>query len=123
MVFYERHVWAGPEPESAAACDGAPWNPEIYKYMWGPTEFNATGTLLEFDVTARLYEIDVPVMFITGELDEARPETVASFQKLVPGARMTVIEDAAHATIGKKPEQYMEVLEAFLDSAEAGEGQ
>jgi proline iminopeptidase len=122
-VFYERHVWAGPEPESAAACDGAPWNPVIYEYMWGPTEFNATGTLLDFDVTARLNEIDVPVLFITGELDEARPETVASFHELVPGAQMTVIEDAAHATIGKKPDQYMKVLEAFLDSAEAGEGQ
>jgi hypothetical protein len=32
-----------------------------------------------------------------------------------------VIEGAAHATISKKTEQYMELLEGFLDAAEARE--
>lgn len=117
-VFYERHVYGGKKPPAADACAGAPWNPVIYEYMWGPTEFYATGSLLDFDVTARLHEIDVPVLFITGEFDEARPETVAGFQRLVEGARFEVIEDAGHATLGKKPEQYRGLLEAFLDEAE-----
>jgi len=118
-VFYERHVYAGPKPTPPEACDGAPWNPVIYEYMWGPTEFNATGTLLDFDVTPRLGEIDIPTLFITGEFDEARPETIESFQALVPGARFEVIEGAAHSTIGKEPELYMDLLETFLDAAEA----
>lgn len=117
-VFYERHVYAGPKPVEHDSCAGAPWNPVIYQHMWGPTEFRATGTLLDFDVTPRLHEIDVPTLFVTGELDEARPETVAGFQALVPGARFEVIEGAAHFTIGKQPERYMQMLEAFLEGAE-----
>jgi proline iminopeptidase len=117
-VFYERHVYGGQRPPEAEACAGAPWNPVIYEYMWGPTEFYATGTLLDFDVTGRLHEIDVPVLFVTGQFDEARPETVAGFQRLVEGARFEVIEDAGHATLSRKPEQYRTLIEAFLDSAE-----
>jgi len=117
-VFYERYLYRGKKPAEAEACAGAPWNPVIYEYMWGPTEFYATGNLLDFDVTGRLHEIDVPVLFITGEFDEARPETVAGFQQLIDGARFEVIEDAGHATLSKQPEQYRSLLEAFLDSAE-----
>ena len=86
--------------------------------MWGPTEFRATGTLLEFDVTPRLGEIDVPVLFLAGEFDEARPETIAKFSKRVRGARMEVIPGVAHASLSKAPERYAAVLEEFLDAAE-----
>ena len=117
-VFYERHVRGGERVDAPAECDGAPWNQFVYEYMWGPTEFHATGTLIDFDVTGRLHEIDVPVLFIAGEFDEARPERVAEFQKLVPGSRMTVILDAAHGTLSRKPDEYRNVLETFLDSVE-----
>lgn len=119
-IFYERHVYGGPKLDDPEACAGAPWNQVIYEYMWGPTEFSATGTLLDFDVTGRLHEIDAPVLFITGEFDEARPETVAGFQQRVPGARLAVMEGVAHYSLGKDPEGYMAILEEFLDSAEAG---
>jgi proline iminopeptidase len=118
QVFYKRHVWGGEKIEEPAECDGSPWGRFVYEYMWGPTEFHATGSLLDFDVTDRLHEIDVPVLFIAGEFDEARPETVAEFQKLVPGSKMTVILDAAHSTLGKKPDQYRNVIETFFDSVE-----
>jgi len=117
-VFYERFLYGGEKPPEADACAGAPWNPVIYEYMWGPSEFHATGNLVDFDVTDRLHEIDVPVLFITGEFDEARPETVAGFQRRIGGARFEIIEDAAHATLSRKPEQYRQTLEAFLDEAE-----
>jgi proline iminopeptidase len=118
QLFYERHVRGGERIEPPAECDGAPSGRFVYEYMWGPTEFHATGTLIDFDVTDRLHEIDVPVLFIAGEFDEARPETVAEFQKLVPGAKMTVILDAAHRTFSRKPDEFKYVLETFLDSVE-----
>jgi proline iminopeptidase len=121
-IFYERHVYGGPKPPDPEACEGAPWNETIYEYMWGPTEFNVTGTLLDFDVTGRLHEIDAPVLFITGEFDEARPETVAGFQQRVPGARLAVMEGVAHYSLVKDPEGYMGILEEFLDGAEAAGG-
>jgi proline iminopeptidase len=119
-VFYERFVFAGEKPPEPPECAGAPWNETVYRHMWGPTEFNATGTLLDFDLTPRLREIDVPVLFIAGEFDEARPETVAGFQQLIPGARLGVIEGVAHASLSKAPERYAAVLEDFLDAAETG---
>lgn len=117
-VFYERHVYGGERVEDPAECDGAPSGQFVYEYMWGPTEFYATGNLIDFDVTDRLHEIDVPVLFIAGEFDEARPERVAEFQKLVPGSKMTVILDAAHGTLSRKPDEYRNVVETFLDSVE-----
>ncbi len=117
-VYYERHMYAGEKPEPNPECASAPWSQFVYEYMWGPQEFYATGTLVDFDVTDRLYEIDVPVLFLTGQFDEARPETVAGFQKLVPGSQFTIIMDAGHATLSKKPQEYRTILENFLDSVE-----
>lgn len=117
--FYRRHVYGGERKARPAECDGAPWSQEIYEYMWGPTEFHATGTLLDFDVTDRLHEVDVPVLFMAGEFDEARPERMVEFQKLIPGSQLHIIKDAAHASLSRKPDEYRRVLEAFLDSAEA----
>ena len=116
--FYARHVSRGERKEESTGCDGAPSNSFIYNYMWGPTEFHATGTLIDFDVTERLHEIDVPVLFITGEYDEARPVTVARFQQLIPGAQMIVIKDVAHASLSRAPEIYRQALEKFLDWVE-----
>ncbi len=117
-VFYKRHVYGGERAASPAACDGVVWSQLIYEYMWGPTEFYATGTLKDFDVTDRLHEIDVPVLFMAGEFDEARPERMREFQKLIPGSKLHVIKDAAHASLSRQPEEYRRVLEEFLDSAE-----
>jgi proline iminopeptidase len=117
-IFYERHVYGGPKPESPAACRGAPWNPEIYEHMWGPTEFRATGNLLGLDLASQLHRLDLPALFLTGEHDEARPETVMKFSRLMSDSRFVVIADAAHATLVRQPEKYMEVLETFLELAE-----
>ena len=118
-VFYERHIFAGERTPGPPDCDGVTGNSFIYKYMWGPTEFYATGNLVDFDVTHRLHEIDVPVLFMAGEFDEARPERLAEYQKLIPGSRLEVIADAAHASLSKKPNEYRTILESFLDSVEA----
>ena len=118
-VFYERHVYAGERPPRPEECAGAPGNSFIYEYMWGPTEFNATGTLLDFDVTPRLSEIDIPVLLVAGEHDEARPETLAGFAERIKHARLEVIPNVAHASLSKAPVRYMEILETFLDAAEA----
>jgi proline iminopeptidase len=117
-VFYERHVFGGERIPRPGACTGSPGSDVIYQYMWGPTEFYANGTLQDFDVTNRLHEIDVPVLFMAGEYDEARPERMREFQKLVPGSELYIIKDAAHASLSRQPEEYRRVLENFLDAAE-----
>ena len=116
-VFYERHLTRG-EAKEKVNCDGAPWNQVIYEHMWGPTEFHATGNLIDFDLSDRLFKIDIPVLFITGEYDEARPETVSKFHKMTPSSEFIVIKDVAHASLSRAPEEYRRILEVFFEKIE-----
>jgi len=120
-AFYARFVRRGEAIEDAE-CEDAPWNPRIYNQMWGPTEFYATGSLGDFDLTPRLGEIAVPTLFLTGEFDEARPETIRRFAQAVPGARFEVIPGVGHASLSRAPDHYRKVLRAFLHRAERSDG-
>jgi len=97
----------------------APGSKFIYNYMWGPTEFTATGTLRAYDILDELVRVSVPTLFITGEFDEARPKTVGYFQKLVPGSKFVVIEGAGHGTMHDNREQNIRAIKIFLDSLDA----
>jgi len=119
--FYDRYVSRG-EPVESFDCPAAPWNPVIYNRMWGPTEFYATGSLRDFDLTPRLKEIDVPTLFLAGEFDEARPETMAEFAAALPDARVEVIPGVAHASASRAPEFYRSLVRSFIREAEAGAG-
>lgn len=90
-------------------------NKEIYRYMWGPTEFNARGTLKSFERAERLHEIKEPVLFIAGRFDEARPETMYEFQKEIPGASVVIIENAGHNKVRDNPEAYLKAIRDFLN--------
>ena len=116
-VFYDRHLTRG-EAKEKVNCDGAPWNQVIYEYMWGPTEFHATGNLVDFDLSNQLHKIDIPVLFLTGEFDEARPETISKVHKMIPGSEFIVIKDVAHASLSRAPDDYRRILEVFLDEVE-----
>lgn len=103
-----------------------PWSAEIertfsetgsnYQYMWGPSEFNATGELAGFDRTSELAGIKVPTLFVCGEFDEATPASVEIFKNRVPGAQLAVIAGAAHLTMQDQPEQNNKVISDFLNS-------
>ena len=116
--FYRRHVYGGDRVPAPENCEGVIGSSMIYNFMWGPTEFRATGNLLDFDVTDRLGEIDVPVLLVAGEHDEARPERMAQFQQLIPGAELVIIKDAAHGTLSRQPEIYRQALTKFFDRVE-----
>ena len=106
-----------------------PWSTDIdstfsqlgqsYLYMWGPSEFTATGALKSYDRSNRLGEIKVPTLFICGEFDEAPPSTVKYYQSLVPGAKFEMIEGSGHLTMQDKPEQSNKVVIDFLNTLEA----
>ena len=70
----------------------------IYNYMWGPSEFSPTGTLINYKINEALNKISVPVLFTTGEFDEARPSTVKRFASLVSNAQYVEIPNAGHAS-------------------------
>jgi proline iminopeptidase len=118
MVFYHhflsrRDPWA-PQLDSAFAHFGF----GVYGYMWGPSEFTATGPLRNYDRTDRLGELHLPVLFTTGRYDEATPQTVEYYRSLVPGARLEILEQSAHMTMLDQSAEYVEIVRRFLHDVE-----
>lgn len=97
----------------------AQMNVALYEYMWGPSEFTATGTLKSYDRTGRLGELRLPVLYTTGEYDEARRSTVQYYQSLTPGAQFELIRGSGHLTSLDAPEDFANAVGRFLKSIEA----
>ena len=117
-VFYDRFLFHRQPRPKMPACEGWEVNDAIYKQMWGPSEFYATGSLLSFDVTPHLTELRLPVLFIVGRYDEARPETVAGYHALVRGAKLEILEQSGHMAPVEEPERYLEILREFFRSVD-----
>lgn len=118
--FYARHLSRKSWPyEKITECEGVgAFNEQVYNYMWGPTEFKATGTLKDFDRSKDLHKIDVPILFLTGEHDEARPEIMYKYQKMAQNAQVAIIENAAHMTMIDNPEKVVLAINTFLKTIE-----
>jgi proline iminopeptidase len=95
-----------------------PGDSNLYEYMWGPSEFVSTGTLRDYDRVGDLALLDLPVLFLVGEFDEARPETMREFMQLVPGSSLTVIPDAGHVSNVDQPEAFNAAVNDFLREVE-----
>jgi proline iminopeptidase len=95
-----------------------PFNSDVYNYMWGPTEFTVTGTLKSFDRTKELQRIEYPTLFIIGEFDELRLETIYKYQKMTKNSSVAIIEDSGHYTMVDQPERVTVVIREFLESIE-----
>lgn len=115
--FYARFMTPLGRPH-IPECEGVSGNTEVYNTMWGPTEFTATGTLLQYDRRDRLAEVDVPVLIVSGEFDEARPETMEVFADAIPDARVEVIPGAGHGAPMERPDMMADLVSAFLSSVE-----
>ena len=115
-VYYKNFVLRTSTPDGDSAM--SQFGTQVYEYMWGPSEFTALGALKDYDQTDRLNEIKVPVLFMAGEFDEARPSTVRYYQSLVSGATFVLIKDAGHFTMLDHPKQNIEAIREFLRAIE-----
>lgn len=119
MAYYEMYL-SRSEPWSSHLMDAFEgFNTDLYGYMWGPSEFTATGTLQNYNRESDLRDLTLPVLFTTGRYDEAIPETVEHFQSLVPGAKLLIFENSAHMTMLDEPEAYTEAVQNFLRSVDS----
>jgi proline iminopeptidase len=117
--FYGQYVFRRPlQPDLDSAMAG--FNQTLYRYMWGPSEFTATGTLKTYDATPLLGSIGVPTLYTVGEFDEADPETIRRHAAMTPGARFELIPDAAHVTTWDNPDGTVRVIRDFLRAVDAG---
>ena len=117
-VYAANYGWRKKPLRSDLDTVRAPGNYFIYNYMWGPTEFTATGSLKSFDIMDKLKKVAVPTLFITGEYDEARPNTVRYFGGLVPRSKTVIIKNAGHATMHDNLRANRKVIQDFLKKLE-----
>ena len=117
--FYMRHLFHRYPTPSRPECEGTLFGDPVYQTMWGPSEFAITGSLKTFDRVPDLHRIEAPVMFMTGQYDEAIPATVAGFQRLTPGSRFVIVSDSAHMVMLEQPEVYAAAIRAFLREIDA----
>jgi proline-specific peptidase len=119
LGFYREHVcrldpWpAGLERSFAEA--GYP----VYTTMNGPSEFTVTGSLKTWDVMDRLGEIDVPALLVGGRYDECRPSHLEEMHRRIAGSQLAIIEDASHLCFAEQPQQFMDLVNTFLDRRDA----
>lgn len=118
LVFLSRHMCRkDPCPGAENRLGGPAWNPDLYEYMWGPTEFHATGTLKDYDISARLKSIKVPSLMVCGEFDEAAPKTCALFAKMIEKNQTIIIPEAGHATMAENKLLYLKSIRDFISKA------
>lgn len=91
----------------------------VYMTMWEPSEFHCTGNLKDFDCTPRLNELKMPILFTCGRYDEANPETIEDFHKMIPGSELVIFENSAHHSQLEEPEKYLTVVRNFLRRTES----
>ncbi len=113
MVFYKRHL-CRLDPWPPEMSDNSSFGFEVYRTMWGPSEFYATGPLKDYDRTSRLHELRLPVLFTAGRYDETTPEQAEWYRSLVPGAKLAIFENSAHMTMLDEARKYIAVVRAFL---------
>lgn len=118
-AFYARHVRLLAPPPAIAGYKAAlprSFSDGIYNHMWGRAEFTATGTLRNYDGRPLLAKLVAKrTLFVAGQHDEARPETIAAFARAVPGgASFAEIPDAAHSVMNDNPAGFLTVLRPWL---------
>ena len=114
VVYYKAYVRRSDKSKSQQDTAAKFFGENVYNFMWGPSEFTATGNLLNYNRLKDLPKITVPTLLTAGEYDEARPSSVRYYTSLIPGAQFKEIPQAAHSTMMDNPKEYIGVLKEFL---------
>jgi len=93
-------------------------DPTVYGTMNGPSEFTVTGPLREWSIVDRLPEIDVPLLLISGEHDEVRPDVVRVIDERVPDSEWVLFEGCSHTPHLEQPERFLRTVEGFFERVE-----
>lgn len=120
-AHYMRRTPPSPRREAQAKARGEHgFGDVIYLGMWGPSEFRATGLLKDYDGEPLLARLDGSrTLFLTGQYDEARPETVAAFAARVPGAEFAVIPGSGHSLFADRPAEALAIVRGFIERHDA----
>ncbi|WP_338067463.1 alpha/beta fold hydrolase, partial [Crossiella equi] len=95
LHFAERHMCRlDPWPEVLTEVRDS--NPEVRDALWGPTEFQISGSLRGYHRIDQLGQLDIPVLLLCGANDFTSPRMCSAFADALRNARLCVIENASH---------------------------
>ena len=115
-VYYTRGIGTEAARAYYENVGGNGFNPLIYNKMWGPSEFSSTGVLKSYDATHLLADIDpMKTLFMIGQYDSARIDTVQDYLALTPGAELAVVPGGAHGFYNDRPRITFALLKSWLD--------
>lgn|ERR1035437_420628 len=116
--FYRRHLCRmNPWPEGLERTF-AGMGLQVYRTMYGPTEFTATGNLKDWDIMDRLGAITIPTLVTVGRYDEVQPQHAEAMAQRIPGAELVIFEESAHLAFEEERSAYMATMRAFLRRTE-----
>jgi proline iminopeptidase/L-proline amide hydrolase len=118
IAYSRRHLSREKLSPLHLACQGRRdplFNLDLYLAMWGPSEFVVTGSLADYDGEPLLERVTAPTLFIGGEFDEARPETLRGFARRMPDARYQMVEGSGHWVENDRPQAHQRLLRQWLE--------
>ena len=118
-VFWRRHILRIDDVPDFVERGRAERGKEVYRSLWGVSEWNPNGKLRDWDIRPRLHEIDVPTLVTSGLYDECTPVLAEEAQRLIPGAERVLFEESSHSAYLEEPERFRAVLTDFFDRVES----
>src|SRR3954466_3450949 len=113
----------GPWPDALVrSFDQMEADPTVYGTMNGPSEFTVIGPLREWTIVDRLGDIDVPLLLISGEFDEVRPDVVRVIDERVPNSEWVLFDGCSHTPHLEAPDRFLKTVEDFLERVERPAG-
>jgi proline iminopeptidase len=86
-----------------------------YFQMWGPHEFQLTGTLADWDVTDRLGEIEVPALILCGWYDEIDVSCHRIMSERIRDNEFVIFGNSSHCVIlEKEADAYLGLIKDFV---------
>ena len=116
--YYLKHVMRNKTKLKKSMGARNPSGSKIYSHMWGPSEFEPTGTLKNYDRVSELSRIKVSTLIICGEYDEATPETGVRYANKIKGCAFAEIKNASHSIWVERPARIRRVINDFLNQTE-----
>ena len=117
--YYARYLSRRTHPSADMDSVEKQFGMNVYEFMWGPSEFTATGNLKTYDRVPDLSKIEVPVLYTAGEYDEARPSTIRFYAGKTPGAVVSIIPGSGHMTMQDNTEANNRVVSDFFRKMDA----
>src|SRR5579863_1399378 len=119
MRFYERHRCRIPFPDCLQrTLAQIAEDPTVYHTMNGPSEFHVVGSLRDWNITPRLNDVRVPALVISGQHDEATPNTIRPLVQALPSARWELIPETSNTPHLEAPNHFLGLVEGFLAAQE-----